>query len=200
MSHTLSASLAVALSLTALAAPAAAFDVAFDTSRIFVRYLTATPYTDSGAVLQPANNSASHPILLPCNLSQYGVQVDARYLTGSGVLYPTLQSRYYTLPGPTLVWSNGYEFGSSVPFSVNASNVSPFDVGQTAVIGQMSVDAVDVAARNWLFQPSDLPANVTVRHALHITLYNNAAYTSEVPDDVPLNNNRFIYLRRICAN
>ena len=127
------------------------------------------------------------------------MQVDARYLTGVDALYPQLQSRYYVLPN-SLVWSNGYEFVSSVPFSVVRSNVSPFTVGQTAVIGQMSIDKVDVAARNWLFQPGDLPANVTVRHALHLSLYTDASYSpeSEATDDTPSNNNRFIYLRRVC--
>ncbi len=89
---------------------------------------------------------------------------------------------------------------SCAPFSVNRSNVSPFNVGQTAVIGQMSIDEVDVAARNWLFQPDDLPPNVTVRHALHISLYTDANYSpaSEATDDVPMNNNRFLYVRRAC--
>lgn len=73
-------------------------------------------------------------------------------------------------------------------------------MGQTAVIGQMSIDEVDVAARNWLFQPDDLPPNVTVRHALHISLYTDANYSpaSEATDDVPMNNNRFLYVRRAC--
>lgn len=197
MSRKLALSLAVSLSLSALASPALAFDVAFDTSRIFLRYVTESLY-DSGAVALPPNNSAAHPFTLPCDLTRYGVQVDARYLTGTEVLYPQLQSRYYVLPS-TLIWSNGYEFGSPTPFSVNRSNVSPFTVGQTAIIGQMSIDAVDVAARNWLFQPGDIPPNVTVRHALHISLY-RSDYTTELPDDVPANNNRFIYLRRVCPN
>ncbi|MFO0651322.1 MAG: hypothetical protein U0326_34170 [Polyangiales bacterium] len=196
MSRKLALSLGVSLSLSALAAPALAFDVAFDTSRIFLRYVT--PSADTGPVALPANNSASHPFTLPCDLTRYGVQVDARYLTGTEVLYPQLQSRYYVLPS-SLIWSNGYEFASPTPFSVDRSNVSPFTVGQTAVIGQMSIDAVDVAARNWLFQPGDIPANVTVRHALHLSLY-QSDYSTELTDEVPANNNRFIYLRRVCPN
>ena len=195
MSRTFALSLVVSLGLSALASPALAVDVAFDPSRIFLRYVT--PATDSGAVLLPSINSASHPVVLPCDLTRYGVQVDARFVTGAGVIYPQLQSRYYTLPN-SLVWSSGYEFGSTAPFSVDRSNVSPFEVGQTAIIGQMSIDAVDLASRRWLFQPSDLPANVTVRHSLHVSLFDDANYTHEVNDDVPSNNNRFVYLRREC--
>lgn len=199
MSRRITLALAVSLSLSALAAPALAFDVAFDVSRLFLRYTTAIPFSDTGAIPVPAGNNASHPMTLPCNMDRYGVQIDARYLTGTTLLYPQLQSRYYALPN-TLVWSNGYEFGSPAPFSVDRSNVDPFNVGQTAIIGQMSIDATDPASRPFLFQPSDLPPNVTVRHALHVSLYSDPNYSVEVNDDAPANNNVFVYLRRSCPN
>jgi hypothetical protein len=195
MSHALSLSLVLSLSLSALAAPALAVDVALDPTRVFLRYVTAT--ADSGPVALPSYNSASRPFTLPCELARYGVQVDARYVSGGGTLYPQLQARFYVLPN-ALVWSNGYEFASPTPFSVDRSNVAPFELGQTAIIGQMSVDAVDVASRSWLFQPGDLPPNVTVRNLLHVSIYDDANYSHEVNDEAPVNNNRFVYLRRVC--
>jgi len=201
MSRTLITSVVCTLALSALAAPALAFDVALDASRLFLRYTTpALSFSDSGAVLLPSNNSASRPMNLPCELDRFGIQVDARYLSGTTTLYPQLQARYSVLPANSLIWSNGYEFASPAPFSVVRSNVSPFTVGQTAVIGQMSVDATDVASRNWLFQPTDLPANLTVRYAVHVSLFSDDQYLTEANDEAPANNNRFVYIRRVCPN
>jgi hypothetical protein len=198
MSRTLVPSLLTSLALSALAAPALAVDVAFDVSRLFLRYTTPAPsFSDSGAVLLPSTNSASRPFNLPCEMDRFGVQIDARYVSGTVTVYPQLQARYYTVPN-TLVWSNGYEFASPAPFSVVRSNVSPLAVGQTAIIGQMSIDATNPASRNWLFQPSDLPPNVVVRHALHVSLYSAEDYQTEVVDEAPANNNRFVYIRRVC--
>lgn len=199
MSRTLVTAVVCSFALASLAAPAQAFDVALDPSRLFLRYTTPPPsFSDSGAVPLPPTNSPSRPFALPCEMDRFGIQVDARYVSGSATLYPQLQARYYVLPGNSLVWSSGYEFASPAPFSVVRSNVSPFAVGQTAVIGQMSVDATDVASRNWLFQPTDLPANVTVRYAVHVSLFSAVDYATEVNDEAPVNNNRFVYLRRVC--
>lgn len=201
MSRTLITSVVCTLALSALSAPALAFDVALDPSRLFLRYTTPPPaFSDSGPVLLPSNNSAARPFNLPCAMDRFGIQVDARYVSGSITLYPQLHARYYVLPGNSLVWSNGYEFGSPAPFSVVRSNVSPFTVGQTAIIGQMSVDATDVASRNWLFQPGDLPPNLTVRYAVHVSLYSTGDYLTEANDEAPMNNNRFVYIRRVCPN
>ncbi len=195
MSRHVGLTLVASLSLSALAAPAFAYDIALDPARVFLRYISTT--TDSGAVPVPATNSPSHPLTLPCDLQQYGVQIDARYLSGNGTIYPQLQSRYYTLPN-TLIWSDGYEFGATAPFSIDRSSFEPMQVGQTAVVGQMSIDAKDLASRRWLFQPGDLPANVTVRHLLHLSIFDDTNYSHEVDDAVPSNNTRFVYLRREC--
>ena len=170
------------------------FNVDLDPARLFVRFLGANGYDSGDIQITSNNNTISHPLLLHCDVTQYGSQVDVRYLTGGDPVYPQLQSRYYILPNTT-IWSGGYS--NTQHFSVDASNLNQLLPLTTETAGQASISAID-QFRDYLFQPGDLPANTTVRHAMHVTLFTNAGYSAEVTDGVPLDNNRSVYIRRVC--
>lgn len=177
-----------ALTLVLGASSAHAFDLGFDTSRLFIAI-------DDPAPIQMFPNTKHNPVLLACDVEMFGSHIRLDY-TGSGpAVYPSIDVE--------VLDANDQPISSSgctgtTWFNHEISNLSPMTAGTSADAGLTFVSSTSQFCA-WMFQPGDLPADEVVRVHLTLNEYSNAAYTASIADSNAANDALDVWVKRECS-
>jgi hypothetical protein len=169
---------------TSIAAPQA--DLGLDPNRLlFIFY---APSGDSGNFPVHAGN-LHNPIILPCDLTSFGGDVDIHY-TGPGPdVYPRLTATMTANGKPIFVGGDPQR-----PFAYGGMNLITANTVQPGV-GYTPINV----ARPWLFQPTDLPPDTVVVMHIEIAPYLTDPISGTlIADPNPADNSYDIFLRRVC--
>lgn len=182
------------LSLAAGAALAqGSADMTLDRDRLYFRFWTAD--TDSGEI-QMLPNTKHNPLVLPCDLTRFGGQLDAKNKSSAQPVYANVVERLYYEDGQLLV-THGYS--GAVTLDHSDTNISQLIAsGGTQPAGFLTVDS-EGFARHWFWHPSELPANEPIRVELTVEAYSDAMFTQLVGESDPSDNVRNIWIVRQCA-
>ncbi|HEU4733141.1 MAG TPA: hypothetical protein VFT22_34850 [Kofleriaceae bacterium] len=168
-------------------------DLAVDRNTMLFRYLA--PGVDSGAI-QVIPDNLHNPIVLPCDVQSFGGQMDLDYLGAGPTVFPKVTATYFDAQNQQIA------SGGCLADHVFTEVVGTFHAMSAGTIQQDGFTMVSSTNQfcNWLYQPSDLPADAVVRIHLQLTAYPDDTYQgSLVPDPDLSNNGRDVYVRRACS-
>jgi hypothetical protein len=141
-------------------------------------------------------NTAASPFVLPCDLDNFGGQMQANLLSSTTPVYWQGDVRFYNQQAQLIV---GHGYSGSNTFDHAILNVSAIlNPGASALAGFTPISSVN-QFRDWMWQPSDLPANTAVRMEWTLGSFADAGFTQALTDSHPENNVANVWLMRVCA-
>lgn len=140
-------------------------------------------------------NSPNTPYMLPCNLENFGGQIAYSSAAGGSPVYPRVYMAFYR-PDNSLIVSHGY-YGD-VTFSNPPMDLQVIQPGASTLAGFTLISTIS-PFKQWLYQPSDFPANTPVRLEMTMRAFSDSNYTQEVLDSDTTNNQINIWLMRVCT-
>lgn len=181
------------LAAAGIALASSSADLALDANRMFFRYWA--PGVDSGDFqVLPGNVHA--PIVLPCDVTSFGGQLDVDYLGAGPTVVPQLTATFFDAQNQPIT-SHGC-LGDTSLASV-AGTFNAIAAGGVQPDGYVLVSSTNQFCQ-WLFQPADLPADQVVRiHYSLVGFPTSQDQATPVTDPSPANNVRDIYVRRACS-
>jgi hypothetical protein len=189
------ATLASAALLTAagIALANSSADLALDPNRMFFQYWA--PGVDSGD-FQVMPGNVHNPIVLPCEVTSFGGQLDIDYLGAGPTVYPQFTVTFFDDQDQPIT-SQGCQ--GNIHVSSLVVSVNPFSPGAAQAAGYIPVSSTNQFCA-WMFQPKDLPADKVVRMHHELVGYDNSSYQGPTLLDPDLSNNvRDVYVRRACS-
>lgn len=179
-------SLAVTLAAGVTLAQVSA-DLSLDPGRLYFKYWAPTVTSDEIHMLP---NTEYNPLVLPCDLTKLGGQFDVHNRASRQPVYADVVQRLYHQNGQPIVST------SPNPVKFTDTNITPPVVaGGLQTAGYVTVDS----SLNWIWQPSDLPANEPVRLELMATAYQDAAFTVPAGESNWSDNAQNIWIVRQCG-
>jgi hypothetical protein len=184
-----------------LAGAVQATDLGLDPTRFFVRYQVRGLFTPEYQIVPTTTgafpfNTRVTPFLLPCRVQKFGVQLQVASALSGDTVYANVRSRFIQDDG-TVIVSQGFG-GATPPFDFIEGNLWPLAPGESKPAGYTPINAVDPQFRPYLYQPQDLPANVSVYMELTVMPYSDDQFTQEVRDVNPDNDVINLWVMRVC--
>lgn len=168
-------------------------DLALDANRMFFRYWA--PGVDSGD-FQVLPGNVHNPIVLPCDVTVFGGQLDIDYLGAGPTAFPQFTATFFDDQDQPIT-SHGCLGDTNLPFVAGTFN--SISAGGVQTDGYTLVSSTNQFCQ-WLFQPKDLPADKVVRIHEVLVGYPDSTYQgAPLADPAPANNVRDIYVRRACS-
>jgi hypothetical protein len=148
-------------------------DLAIEPGRLFFVYKAPSGNSDQFQMLP---NTDKNPLILPCDLQQFGGQLDLTYGSNGPTVYPRVSFGFYDARNAPIT-SGGYSLDAQAMTAKSK---------QTD--GYTRVDSVGI------------PANAVVRLHMNVELWSDSKHTQAMPDTNPSNNARDIWLKRECGS
>lgn len=181
------------LAVAGIALASNSADLALDSSRMFFRYWA--PGVDSGD-FQVLPGNVHNPIVLPCDVTSFGGQLDIDYLGAGPTASPQFTATFFDDQNQPIT-SHGC-LGDTNLSSV-AGTFNPIAAGGVQTDGYMLVSSTHQFCQ-WMFQPANLPADRVVRIHEELVAYPTSQdQATPLSDPNPANNARDIYVRRACS-
>lgn len=181
------------LAVAGIALASNAADLALDANRMFFHYWA--PGVDSGD-FQVLPGNVHNPIVLPCDVTSFGGQLDIDYLGAGPTATPQLTVTFFDDQNQPIT-SHGCLGDTHLPFVRGTFN--PISAGGVQPDGYTLVSSTNQFCQ-WLFQPGDLPADKVVRiHEELVGYPTSQDQATPLTDPNPANNVRDIYVRRACS-
>lgn len=192
--------LAALLALGGFAGSAHATNLGYNEWNYQLVYRVAGESAPSMTIHPPASgqftyNTSNTPYLLPCDVENFGGQIAYSSAAGGSPAYPRVSIAFYRTDDSTIV-SHGY-YGN-VTFSSLGMDLPVIQPGASALAGFTLISTIN-PFKQWLYQPSDFPANTPVRLEMTLREFSDSSYTQEVLDSNTANNQLNIWLMRACA-
>ncbi len=204
-------SLALAASASLVGATAHAVDLQLDPALLESIYFT--PSVNSGNVHVPVTNHTAYsqaaPYALPCDVTEFDQQIQIDYVTAGPEVYPQLDISFFLYGDESQpIHSNGLN-NYAAPyggFSRTVSGLQGLQDHHTQIDGFLPVSSISQYG-GFLFQPSDLPANVPVRMRMRVVAFScstpdptTGGYSAacQLPDPTPWDNVFNVWIQRTC--
>jgi hypothetical protein len=168
-------------------------DIGFKPNRMFFRYTA--PGMDSGN-FQVLPENRYNPIVLPCGVQVFQTQIDIN-ADGAGLrVFPKVTVTFFDDQNNPIVSSGCLKDRMLPSVSRTLNAMTP---------GSVQTDSLNLVSSvnqfcDWLFQPSDLPADKVIRIHEQLAAYSDDTHQGNLVDDPnPANNAHDVYVRRSCS-
>jgi hypothetical protein len=176
----------------AVAGPPA--DLGFEPNRMFFRFVAPSTGTVDFQVLP---DNLHNPIVLPCDLQEFGGQADFKYIGAGPTVFPKFTEAFFNAQNNQSIVSSGCT--GLLVLQNEWAYFHAMTAGSVQTDGYGTVSSTNQFCP-WMFQPSDLPADTVVRIHLTIAPYDSDSSQANPVSDPDLSNNEHdIYVRRSCA-